>query len=51
MYTYEKPDNLVDLFESSVEKYANNKLFVVNTPQNPLFPITYREISGVGFAG
>jgi len=44
MYTYEKPDNLVDWFESSVKKYANNKLFVVNTPENPLFPFTYREI-------
>jgi long-chain acyl-CoA synthetase len=45
MYTYEKPDNLVDLFESSVEKFSSNNFFVVNTPENPLFPHTYGDIS------
>ena len=45
MYTYEKPDNMVDWFETSVNKFAGNNLFVVNTPGNPLFPYTYREIS------
>ncbi len=44
MYTYEKPDNLVDWWEESVQKYAGNNLFVVDTPQDPLFPYTYREI-------
>jgi len=45
MYTYEKPDNLVDWFETSVSKFSSNTFFLVKTPENPLFPITYGEIS------
>lgn len=44
MYTYEKPDNLVDWYESSFKRFADNTLFLVKTEKNPLHPITYKEI-------
>jgi len=45
MYTYEKPDNLIDLFERTVNKFPERNLFLVNTEKNPLEPMTYREVS------
>lgn len=45
MYTYEKPDNVVDLYEEGFKRFANNNLFLIKTETDPLFPITYKEIS------
>lgn len=44
MFTYNKPDNLVDLFESSVNRFSNNNLFGVrNEEATALNWITYGE--------
>jgi len=44
MWTYEKPDNLVEWWEESVRKFANNTLFWVRNNKATLDPITYGEI-------
>ena len=45
MFEYPKPDNLVDLFENAVEKFADNKLFGVKNAQgSELDWMTYAEI-------
>lgn len=44
-YTYRKPDNLVDLFESAVERFGGNKLFGCKSADGKsLNWSTYREI-------
>lgn len=41
----EKPDNLVELFEESTEKFANNRLFGTNDPKSDTFKwITYGDV-------
>ena len=41
----EKPDNLVELFESSTEKFANNRLFGTKNKQSGIFDwITYGDV-------
>ena len=41
----EKPDNLVELFESSTEKFANNRLFGTKNKQSGIFDwITYSDV-------
>ena len=41
----EKPDNLVELFESSIEKFANNRLFGTKNSQSGAFDwVTYGEV-------
>ena len=44
MWAYEKPDNLVEWWEESVQKFANNPLFWVRNDKGTLDPITYGEI-------
>ena len=46
MYTYEKPDNLVDLWEDSLKKHAKNNLFgVTRKDRSAVDWITYEEIA------
>ena len=41
----EKPDNLVELFESSTEKFANNNLFGTKNKKSGAFEwITYGDV-------
>ena len=43
--TIEKPDNLIELFESSTEKFANNRLFGTKNKQSGTFDwITYGDV-------
>ena len=43
--TIEKPDNLVELFESSTEKFANNRLFGTKNKQSETFEwVTYADV-------
>ena len=44
MWTYEKPDNLVDWWLESEKKYGNNDLFLVHDGKGGLSPIKYAEI-------
>ena len=44
MHIFEKPDNLVELIENSVEKYPDNKMFGTKNKEGEYEWITYREI-------
>ena len=44
MHIFEKPDNLVELIENSVEKYPDNKMFGTKNKDGEYEWITYREI-------
>ena len=44
MYPYDKPDNLVEMFESSVTQYPDNPLFGTKNPQRTYDWVTYREV-------
>ena len=44
MHIFEKPDNLVELIENSVEKYPDNKMFGTKNEDGEYEWITYREI-------
>jgi long-chain acyl-CoA synthetase len=44
MWTYEKPDNLVDWWRESEKKFSDNVLFWVHNDQGTLDPIHYGEI-------
>ena len=44
MWTYEKPDNLVEWWEESVGKFRNNTLFWVRNDHGGLDSITYGQI-------
>ncbi len=44
MHIFEKPDNLVELIEDSVEKYPDNKMFGTKNKDGEYEWITYREI-------
>ncbi|MCF8054179.1 MAG: AMP-binding protein [Deltaproteobacteria bacterium] len=44
MYEYEKPDNLVALWENSVAKHPNNKIFGTKSKQGVYEWLTYREV-------
>ncbi|MFO8112011.1 MAG: long-chain fatty acid--CoA ligase [Desulfosalsimonadaceae bacterium] len=44
MWTYEKPDNLVEWWEESEKKYRDNVLFWVHNDSGTLDPIRYGEI-------
>lgn len=44
MWTYEKPDNLVEWWMESEKKFSSNVLFWVHDGQGGLNPITYGEI-------
>jgi long-chain acyl-CoA synthetase len=44
MWVYEKPDNLVEWWQESVQKFADNPLFWVRNVQGKLDPITYGKI-------
>lgn len=45
MWHYEKPDNLVEWWEKSVNKFRSNTLFWVRNEKQGLDPITYGEIN------
>jgi len=44
MWHYEKPDNQVEWWETSVDKFRNNTLFWIRNDQNTLDPMTYGEV-------
>lgn len=44
MWTYEKPDNLVEWWKESEKKFGDNVLFWVHDGQGGLNPIKYEEI-------
>ena len=44
MWTYEKPDNLVEWWAESEKKYSDIPLFLVHNDRGGLDPITYGEI-------
>ena len=44
MWHYEKPDNLVEWWEASVDKFRNNTLFWIRNDRNTLDPMTYGEV-------
>ncbi len=44
MWTYEKPDNLVEWWQESEKKFSDNVLFWVHDGQGGLNPIKYEEI-------
>ncbi len=44
MHIFEKPDNLVELIENSVEKYPDNKMFGTKNKDGEYEWVTYREI-------
>jgi len=43
-YTYDKPDNLVELIQNSVEKYADRPLFGTKNANGEYEWVTYREV-------
>ncbi|MDM8543140.1 long-chain fatty acid--CoA ligase [Desulfococcaceae bacterium HSG9] len=43
MYNYEKPDNLVELFEESAAQYADNTLFGTQNADGEYEWVTYRQ--------
>ncbi len=44
---YDSPNNLVDLFEQSVAKWPNNRLFGTKNPASGKYEwITRREVAG-----
>jgi long-chain acyl-CoA synthetase len=45
MYELDKPDNLVEIFEDSVKKYANNPLFGTKNSSGTYEWITYSDFS------
>ena len=57
MYVLDKPDNLVELFEESVKKYPNNRLFGTKNSSGVYEWVTYSEVNRMvdgirsGFAG
>jgi long-chain acyl-CoA synthetase len=59
MHIFEKPDNLVELIENSLEKYPDNKMFGTKNKDGEYEWITYREVGeridnlrgGLGQAG
>ena len=43
---YDNPNNLVDAFEQSVEKYANNRLFGTKNPASGQYEwVTFKEVA------
>ncbi len=44
MWTYERPDNLVDWWQESEKKFKDNTLFLVHDGKDGLDPISYGEI-------
>lgn len=44
MWTYQKPDNLVEWWLESVSKFSGNTLFLVHDGQGGLNPVKYEEI-------
>ena len=44
MFQYHSPDNLVELFETSVEKYGSNPLFGTKNKNGDYEWITYAEV-------
>lgn len=44
MHIFEKPDNLVELIENSVEKYPDNKMFGTKNKDGEYEWITYHEV-------
>ena len=45
MYAYDKPDNLVEMFENSVTRYPDKPLFGTKNPQGTYDWITYQEVA------
>ncbi len=45
MYVLDKPDNLVEIFEDSVKKYANNRLFGTKNSSQVYEWVTYSDVS------
>ena len=45
MYKLDKPDNLVEIFEDSVKKYANNPLFGTKNSSGTYEWVTYSDVS------
>jgi long-chain acyl-CoA synthetase len=45
MYKFDKPDNLVAMFEESVAKHANNRLFGTKNKQGVYEWLTYKEVA------
>lgn len=45
MYELDKPDNLVEIFEDSVKKYANNQLFGTKNSSGAYEWVTYADVS------
>ncbi len=44
MYKHNKPDNLVELIENSVQKYTNNPLFGTKNTSGTYDWTTYKEV-------
>ena len=44
MHIFEKPDNLVELIENSLEKYPDNKMFGTKNKDGEYEWVTYREV-------
>ena len=44
MHIFEKPDNLVELIENSVEKYPDNAMFGTKNKDGEYEWITYRDV-------
>ena len=44
MHTFEKPDNLVELIENSLEKYPDNAMFGTKNDEGEYEWVTYREV-------
>ncbi len=44
MWTYEKPDNLVDWWQESEKKYRDTALFLMHNKQGGLYSISYGDI-------
>jgi len=44
MHVFEKPDNLVELIENSLEKYPDNLMFGTKNKEGEYEWITYREV-------
>ena len=45
MYAYDKPDNLVEMFENSVTQYPDKPLFGTKNPQGTYDWVTYEEVA------
>lgn len=43
-WTYDKPDNLVELMEQAVDKFGNNRLFGTKNTQGDYEWVTYKEV-------